>query len=261
MQASIQEMKFHSGLVPPWVSMPARRLFYPTDEQKQLITSKEISLKRRITRRLWSQDETTQLAKSYPTDTAVKVIAERLGRSPQAVTNKAKRLGLRRPLTLKRQRIAQERQNFLCTTEEENNLPTASLDIFPKTASGRAIWNTQSLHLLAGLWKRLYSPAFIAEYFGLKYNTVCMAAKRAGLPSRAGFTLLRTSPTEDPFSVAENATLAAQIITRTCGITNTVFFVSFKDRRTQHYSSLGRRLLENRARCMSDYALEMPFDA
>lgn len=118
---------------------------------------------------------------------------------------------------------------------------------FPKTASGRAIWNTQSLHLLADLWKRLYSPAFIAEYFGLKYNTVCMAAKRAGLPSRAGFTLLRTSPTENPFAVAENATLASQMIARTCGITNTVFFQHPKDRRQQHYSYLGSRLVERRA--------------
>ncbi|MBS1035860.1 hypothetical protein JK194_14910 [Gluconobacter cerinus] len=188
-----------------------------------------------------------ELTKSYPTDTAIKVIAERLGRSPQAVANKAKRLGLRRPLTLKRQRTAQERNNSTIVNEHHNNPSSAMPGAFPKTASGRAIWNTQSLHLLADLWKRLYSPAFIAEYFGLKYNTVCMAAKRAGLPSRAGFTLLRTSPTENPFAVAENATLASQMIARTCGITNTVFFQHPKDRRQQHYSYLGSRLVERRA--------------
>ena len=247
MQARISEIDFQSSAVPPCIGSPFNKFFRRSGILKQLTTSKEISLKPTKTRRLWSHNETTLLTKIYPTDTAIKVIAERLGRTPQAVANKAKRLGLRRPLTLKRQRIAQERQKFLRATKEQNSLPAISFDIFPKTASGRAIWNTQSLHLLADLWKRLYSPAFIAEYFGLKYNTVCMAAKRAGLPSRAGFTLLRTSPTENPFAVAENATLASQMIARTCGITNTVFFQHPKDSRQQHYSYLGSRLVERRA--------------
>ncbi|MBS0995425.1 hypothetical protein [Gluconobacter cerinus] len=247
MQASISEMKFHNGLVPPWIGLPTGKLFRHNGASKWLTTSKEITLKRPITRRLWSHNETTLLTKIYPTDTAIKVIAERLGRSPQAVSNKAKRLGLRRPLTLKRQRAAQARKNGEIVNERHDSPASAKPGVFPKTASGRAIWNTQSLHLLADLWKRLYSPAFIAEYFGLKYNTVCMAAKRAGLPSRAGFTLLRTSPTENPFAVAENATLASQMIARTCGITNTVFFQHPKDRRQQHYSYLGSRLVERRA--------------
>ncbi|QEH97741.1 hypothetical protein [Gluconobacter thailandicus] len=247
MQASIIEMEFHNRMAPTWMSLPKERFSRPLTALKELITSKEISLKLTTTRRLWSHDETTLLTKSYPTDTAIRVIAERLGRSPQAVANKARRLGLRRPLTLKRQRAAQERKNSTIVNEHHNNPSSAMPDAFPKTASGRAIWNTQSLHLLADLWKRLYSPAFIAEYFGLKYNTVCMAAKRAGLPSRAGFTLLRTSPTENPFAVAENATLASQMIARTCGITNTVFFQHPKDRRQQHYSYLGSRLVERRA--------------
>ncbi|MBS1020009.1 hypothetical protein [Gluconobacter cerinus] len=247
MQASIAEMKFRAGPIPPWISLPAKKFFRHSSALKELTTSKEISLKLTTTRRLWSQQETTLLTKFYPTDTAIKVIAGRLGRSPQAVANKAKRLGLRRPLTLKRQRAAQARKNVDIVNERHNSPASAIPGVFPKTASGRAIWNTQSLHLLADLWKRLYSPAFIAEYFGLKYNTVCMAAKRAGLPSRAGFTLLRTSPTENPFAVAENATLASQMIARTCGITNTVFFQHPKDRRQQHYSYLGSRLVERRA--------------
>ncbi|MFT8612973.1 MAG: hypothetical protein ABF727_10090 [Gluconobacter oxydans] len=247
MQASIAEMKFHASLITPWISLPAEKFFRHGTTLKELTTSKKISLKPTKTRRLWSHDETMELTKSYPTDTAIKVIAERLGRSPQAVANKAKRLGLRRPLTLKRQRTAQARKNTDTVNERHNSPASALPGVFPKTASGRAIWNTQSLHLLADLWKRLYSPAFIAEYFGLKYNTVCMAAKRAGLPSRAGFTLLRSSPTENPFAVAENATLASQMIARTCGITNTVFFQHPKDRRQQHYSYLGSRLVERRA--------------
>lgn len=247
MKASIVEMRFHAGPIPPWISLPAKKFFCHVFALKELTTSKEISLNLTKTRRLWSHNETTLLTKIYPTDTAIKVIAERLGRSPQAVANKAKRLGLRRPLTLKRQHAAQARKNFSIVNEHHNDTSSAMMGAFPKTASGRAIWNTQSLHLLADLWKRLYSPAFIAEYFGLKYNTVCMAAKRAGLPSRAGFTLLRTSPTENPFAVAENATLASQMIARTCGITNTVFFQHPKDRRQQHYSYLGSRLVERRA--------------
>ncbi|WP_249211377.1 hypothetical protein [Gluconobacter cerinus] len=247
MQASISEMKFDNGLVPSWISLPTEKLIRPVASDKWLKISKEVSLKLPKTRRLWSQDETMQLAKSYPTDMAIKVIAERLGRSPQAVTNKAKRLGLRRPLTLKRQHAAQARKNGQIFDARHTTTASAIPGTFPKTPSGRAIWNTRSLHLLADLWKRLYSPAFIAEYFGLKYNTVCMAAKRAGLPSRAGFTLLRFSPTENPFAVAENATLASQMIARTCGITNTVFFQHPKDRRQQHYSYLGVRLVERRA--------------
>lgn len=247
MKASIVEMKFHAGPIPPWISLPEKKFFCHVPSLKELTASKEISLKLTKTRRLWSHNETTLLTKIYPTDTAIKVIAERLGRSPQAVANKAKRLGLRRPLTLKRQHAAQARKNSTIVNEHHNDTSSAMMGAFPKTASGRAIWNTQSLHLLADLWKRLYSPAFIAEYFGLKYNTVCMAAKRAGLPSRAGFTLLRTSPTENPFAVAENATLASQMIARTCGITNTVFFQHPKDRRQQHYSYLGSRLVERRA--------------
>lgn len=247
MQASIAEMKFQRRVVPPWIGLPFNKSLRPAGILKEITTSKETSLKLTKTRRLWSHNETTLLTKIYPTDTAIKVIAERLGRTPQAVANKAKRLGLRRPLTLKRQRAVQERKNSAIVNEHFNNTSSAMPSAFPKTASGRAIWNTRSLHLLADLWKRLYSPAFIAEYFGLKYNTVCMAAKRAGLPNRAGFTLLRTSPTENPFAVAENATLASQVIARTCGITNTVFFQHPKDRRQQHYSYLGSRLVERRA--------------
>ncbi|WP_252347562.1 MULTISPECIES: hypothetical protein [unclassified Gluconobacter] len=247
MQASIAEIKFHCSPISPWINLRAQRFFCHETALKELTTSKEISLKLTKTRRLWSHGETMELTKSYPTDTAIKVIAERLGRSPQAVANKAKRLGLRRPLTLKRQRAAQARKNVDMVNEQHDSPASAIPGVFPKTASGRAIWNTQSLHLLADLWKRLYSPAFIAEYFGLKYNTVCMAAKRAGLPNRAGFTLLRTSSTENPFAVAENATLASQMIARTCGITNTVFFQHPKDRRQQHYSYLGSRLVERRA--------------
>lgn len=261
MQASIAEMKFYASPIPPWISLPAKKFFCHGTALKELTASKEISLKLTKTRSLWSHDETIELTKSYPTDTAIKVIAERLGRSPQAVASKAKRLGLRRPLTLKRQRTAQERKNSLIVDEHHNNPSPAMPGAFQKTASGRAIWNTQSLHLLADLWKRLYSPAFIAEYFGLKYNTVCMAAKRAGLPNRVGFTLLRTSPTENPFAVAENATLASQMIARTCGITNTVFFVHPKNRCKQHYSAFGRRLLEARARNVADYEIDMPYDA
>ncbi|MEN3168332.1 hypothetical protein [Gluconobacter sp. OJB] len=247
MQASIAEMEFQGGMVPPWIGLPFNKFFRPVGILKELTTSKEISLKPTKTRRLWSHDETMELTVSYPTDTTIKVIAAKLGRSPQAVANKAKRLGLRRPLTLKRQRAAQARKNTDIVNERHHSPASAIPGVFPKTASGRAIWNTQSLHLLADLWKRLYSPAFIAEYFGLKYNTVCMAAKRAGLPSRAGFTLLRSSPTENPFAVAENATLASQMIARTFGITNTVFFQHPKDRRQQHYSYLGSRLVERRA--------------
>jgi len=247
MQASIAEVKFQSEVVSPWIGLPFNKFLRPVGILKELTISKEISLKLTKTRRLWSHNETTLLTKIYPTDTAIKVIAERLGRTRQAVANKAKRLGLRRPLTLKRQRAAQARKNTDTVHERHNSPASAIPGAFPKTASGRAIWNTQSLHLLADLWKRLFSPAFIAEYFGLKYNTVCMAAKRAGLPSRAGFTLLRTSPTENPFAVAENATLASQMIARTCGITNTVFFQHPKDRRQQHYSYLGSRLVERRA--------------
>ncbi|MEN3177243.1 hypothetical protein ABDK75_14775 [Gluconobacter sp. OJA] len=247
MQASISEIDFQGSAVSPWIGLPFNKLFRPFGILKELTTSKEISLKPTKTRRLWSHDETMELTVSYPTDTTIKVIAAKLGRSPQAVANKAKRLGLRRPLTLKRQRAAQARKNTDIVNERHHSPASAIPGVFPKTASGRAIWNTQSLHLLADLWKRLYSPAFIAEYFGLKYNTVCMAAKRAGLPSRAGFTLLRSSPTENPFAVAENATLASQMIARTCGITNTVFFQHPKDRRQQHYSYLGSRLVERRA--------------
>lgn len=247
MQTSITEVKFNGSMVPPWMSLPRERYSSSLSALKELITSKDHPLKHPMPKRLWSQADTTQLAKLYPTDTTIKVIAERLGRTPQAVTSKAKRLGLRRPLTLKRQLSAKARKNSENLRDHQSSPVPASTGVFPKTASGRAIWNTQSLLLLADLWKRLYSPAFIAEYFGLKYNTVCMAAKRAGLPSRAGFTLLRTSPTENPFSVAENATLASQMIARTCGITNTVFFQHPKDRRQQHYSYLGSRLVERRA--------------
>ena len=247
MQERINEITAHHRMVLPWDNVPSERAFHILTRKKTLRESKKTSLKRSNTRRFWSQDETNALVKCYPTDTAITVIAERIGRTPQAVTNKAKRLGLRRPLTLKRQRAAEARKNQPIAPKLDQGLASATLGVFPKTASGRAIWNTHSLHLLADLWKRLYSPAFISEYFGLKYNTVCMAAKRAGLPSRAGFTLLRKSPTENPFSVAENATLASQMIARTCGITNTVFFQHPKDRRQQHYSYLGSRLVEKRA--------------
>lgn len=242
MQTSIHHICTPKPIVLEWINKDINKYITRKDVFVKLTSGKEILSNRKRARPLWSEDEIAILSRIYPAGMKIAEISARLGRSPNGVKLKASRLGLRRPSTLKRKRKEETRSETLPTQTS-----ITQHDLLPKTASGRAIWNTQSLMLLGDLWKRLYSPAFIAEYLGIKYNTVCMAAKRAGLPSRAGFTLLQNSQTENPLSVAENATLAAQMITRTCSITNTVFFQNPKDRRRQHYSYLGSRLIERRA--------------
>ncbi|MFT8679274.1 MAG: hypothetical protein ABF821_13035, partial [Gluconacetobacter sp.] len=112
--------------------------------------------------------------------------------------------------------------------------------LIPRTRSGRAIWNSVAITHLAELWKRLYSPTYIADYLGLPVGTIKTAAQRAGLPSRAGLTLLKSAPSENPLEVPESQVLVEQMIKRVCQITQTVFYQNAKDRRRQHYSRLGQ---------------------
>lgn len=74
-----------------------------------------------------------------------------------------------------------------------------------------------------------------------------MAARRAGLPSRAGLTLLKAAPGENPLAAPENATIAGQMIKRICAITQNVFFLHPKNVRRQHYSVLGQMILARRS--------------
>lgn len=112
-----------------------------------------------------------------------------------------------------------------------------------RNRSGRAIWDDRAVTHLAELWKRLYSPTFIAELLGLSPKTVGEAARRAGLPARTGLTLLNTCPSEDPFAVPANSTVASQMIRKICRVTSRIFFVSPRHQKTVHCSLLGRRRL------------------
>ena len=129
MQARNNEVTIKHSMVLQGANVPTEGVSRRPTGKKVLIESKEISLKSSNTKRLWAQEETNALVKCYPTDTAITVIAERIGRTPQAVTNKAKRLGLRRPLTLKRQRAAEARKNQLIAPNLDQGLASATLEI------------------------------------------------------------------------------------------------------------------------------------
>ncbi|RFD18535.1 hypothetical protein DY926_16150 [Komagataeibacter melaceti] len=112
-----------------------------------------------------------------------------------------------------------------------------------RNRSGRAIWDDRAVSHLAELWKRLYSPAFIARILGLTVKTVGEAARRAGLPARTGLTLRTSCPSDNPFAVPENSTVAGQMVKKICRVTSRIFFVSPRDQKTVHCSLLGRRRL------------------
>lgn len=204
--------------------------------------------KRRV--RFWLCHEEEFLVQSYPTAMPARQIAEELGRSLGAVRAKARALGVRRPL---RGRAADAAgaltpppHNSVIQSRPYSN-PNDPRPAISRTRAGRIIWDdTVTLHL-AELWKRLYSPKYIADYLGTRPGTVSMAAQRAGLPSRAGLTLLKAAPGNNPLAAPENATIAAQMVKRICAITQNVFFLHPKNIRRQHYSMLGQMILARRA--------------
>ena len=108
------------------------------------------------------------------------------------------------------------------------------------------IWNNKAIATLAALWKRLYSPSCIAKFFGLKTTTVAEAARRAGLPDRRGLPIVSLCEHKDPFAKPENQTLVSMMVEKICRITGKIFFVRPKDRRTVHFSFLGRLSLRKR---------------
>lgn len=200
--------------------------------------------KRTTVTKFWSSVEEDYLLSAYPSNTPVSEIAAKVGRSASSVRRKAWQLRVRRPVRSRKgtEENLQTRQgDFL---KAPVDAPVEQRDVIARTRTGRAIWNTASILVLAELWKRLYSPTFIAEYFNLRPGAVSMAAKRAGLPSRAGLTLLRQSPSEDPMAAPENAAISSQMVARVCRITDTVFFLHPKHRRLQHLSYLGAQYME-----------------
>jgi len=200
--------------------------------------------KRTSVSKFWSSVEEDYLLSAYPSDTPVREIAAKVGRSASSVRRKAWQLRVRRPARSRKgaeENLLTRQGDFLKAPVEA---PAEHKDVIARTRTGRAIWNTASILVLAELWKRLYSPTFIAEYFNLRPGAVSMAAKRAGLPSRAGLTLLRQSPTEDPMAVPENAAISSQMVARVCRVTDTVFFLHPKHRRLQHLSYLGAQYME-----------------
>ncbi|MFT8932340.1 MAG: hypothetical protein ABF976_11855 [Acetobacter syzygii] len=99
---------------------------------------------------------------------------------------------------------------------------------------------------MAALWKRLYSPSCIARFFGLKITTVAEAARRAGLPDRRGFPIASECPYKDPFEKPENPTLVGMMVEKFCRITQKLFFVRPKEKRTVHYSLQGLLTINKR---------------
>jgi len=113
-------------------------------------------------------------------------------------------------------------------------------DLVPRSRNGRAIWTDTAIDNLAELWKRLLSPRCIATLLDLKPSAVSEAARRSGLPNRAGLPLLKTVPAGDPFSLPENLLVSSEMIRKICPVRGGVFFVRPKNRRTEHVSFLGR---------------------
>ncbi len=196
------------------------------------------------TRGGWSSDEEIYLARSYPTATEVPFISKLIGRTLGAVRRKAQRLGLRRPL---RGRAANARLCIDAPPPAQSGITSSCHHAFSdyfssirRTSSGRLIWDGTAIDLLADLWKRLFSVTCIAQMLGLKRTAVSEAARRAGLPERAGLTLKHTIPQGSPQDVPVNDTIASQIIRKICKITGRPFFVRPRDVKKIHYSFLGK---------------------
>ena len=115
-----------------------------------------------------------------------------------------------------------------------------------RTASGRLIWDGTAIDLLADLWKRLFSVTCIARMLGLKRSAVSEAARRVGLPDRAGLPLEHSIPQGSPQDAPVNETVAGQLIRKICRITGRPFFVRPREARKIHYSFLGRLFLSRR---------------
>lgn len=81
---------------------------------------------------------------------------------------------------------------------------------------------------------------------GIKRTAVSEAARRAGLPERAGLTLEHNIPQGSPQDVPVNDTIASQIVRKICKITGRPFFVRPRDVRKIHYSFLGKLFLARR---------------
>ena len=125
--------------------------------------------------------------------------------------------------------------------------------LVPRSASGRAIWNSVAIENLASLWRRLYSPTCIARMLGLTPGAVSEAARRAGLPERAGLPLIMECRSGDTMAAPENAVISGQMIRKTCSITRRPFYVRPQDRKRVHFSLLGRRLLRVRAEAENSF--------
>lgn len=81
---------------------------------------------------------------------------------------------------------------------------------------------------------------------GLKRSAVSEAARRAGLPDRAGLPLKYTIPQGSPQDAPVNETVAGQLIRKICKITGRPFFVRPREARKIHCSFLGRLFLARR---------------
>jgi hypothetical protein len=82
---------------------------------------------------------------------------------------------------------------------------------------------------------------------GLKRSAVSEAARRAGLPDRAGLPLKYTIPQGSPQDAPVNETVAGQLIRKICRITGRPFFVRPREARKIHYSFLGKLFLARRS--------------
>ncbi|MBS0987793.1 hypothetical protein JK182_03690, partial [Acetobacter okinawensis] len=124
-----------------------------------------------------------------------------------------------------------------------------------RSKSGRIIWTNDAIATLAGLWKRLYSPTCIAQFFGLKTTAIAEAARRAGMPDRRGLPIISSSKHRDPFAEPENQTLVGMMVQKLCRLTKKLFFVRPRDTRTVHYSFQGRIALNRRETKMDDWSI------
>ena len=194
----------------------------------------DLTLPLRAPARGWGWDDISYLVATYPKATRVREIATILGRTLSSVRGKARRLGMRRPLR------GRARKSYLHA-------------LVPRSASGRAIWNSVAIENLAALWRRLYAPTCIARMLGLTPGAVSEAARRAGLPERAGLPLIMECRSGDPMAAPENAVISGQMIRKTCSITRRPFYVRPQDRKRVHFSLLGRRLLRVRAEAENSF--------
>ncbi|MBB2156636.1 hypothetical protein HLH33_09995 [Gluconacetobacter diazotrophicus] len=204
----------------------------------------------------WRDSEEDYLAANYPTKTPVVEIARTLGRSVSAIRAKARTLGLYRKARTIEGLPSQALTPPAQPRPSAPTIPAGATAFFmvPRTRKGRAIWSNEAIDNLASFWSRLYSPVCIAKLLGLKPSAVSEAARRAGLPNRAGLKLVQTAPAGDPFSIPESPIIASEMVRKICRVRQTVFFVRPKHKRSEHISIQGRSFLLSRASSVMGHA-------